>query len=299
MANQRRSLLFIPGNNPGMIQNAQVFGADSVIFDLEDAVSVDEKDAARILVCQALETFDFKPSERIVRVNPMDTVWGREDVKAVGEKGPDTILVPKANESAIKICHEILDDLEEKNHMPKGSLRILALIESAYGVERASEIIKMSDRVDGILLGGEDYTADLEVNRTKKGREIFYARTRLANLCKAHGIVLIDTPFADVDDMLGLKEDAKEAASLGATGKAAINPRQIDSIHEVFSPSEEEVSWAIEVVEAFEEAKKEGLGVFSLRGKMVDAPVVLRAKNILSRSQIDVEKLLEGGQDYA
>lgn len=283
MSRLRRSMLFIPGNNPGMIQNAHVFDADSLIFDLEDAVSIDEKDAARVLVSMALDHFDFTPSERVVRVNPMDTVWGPEDVLQVAKYRPDAILVPKADERAVEICHRLLSEAEEEWEIPRESIRIFALIESAYGVERAGEIIKRSSRVDGILLGGEDYTADMEIQRTAKGREIFYARTRLATLCKAFNLQLMDTPYADVDDVEGLKADAAEAVALGATGKAAINPRQIDTIHRAFSPSEEEVRWAQAVMDAWEVARVQGKGVFSLEGKMVDAPVVARAQKTLEK----------------
>ncbi len=278
-----RSMLFIPGNNPGMIQNASVFDADALIFDLEDAVSIDEKDAARVLVSMALETFDFKPSVCIVRVNPLDTVWGREDVLQIGKYHPDIILVPKADPEAIGTCHALLQDIEKENDFKPESIRIIALIESAYGVECATEIIKGSSRVDGILLGGEDFTADMQIRRTPEGRELFYARTRLATLCRAYGLQFIDTPYTDVNDLEGLTFDVREAVSLGATGKAAINPRQLEAIHRGFEPMESDVHWAAEVVATWQQAKEEGKGVFALHGKMVDAPVFARAEKILKQ----------------
>jgi citrate lyase subunit beta/citryl-CoA lyase len=266
-----------------MIQNASVFDADALIFDLEDAVSIDEKDAARVLVSMALETFDFKPSVRIVRVNPLDTVWGREDVLQIGKYHPDIILVPKADAESIGTCHVLLQDIEKQNGFESESIRILALIESASGVECATEIIKSSSRLDGILLGGEDFTADMQIRRTPEGRELFYARTRLATLCRAYGLQFIDTPYTNVNDPEGLAFDVREAVSLGATGKAAINPRQLEMIHQRFEPTEADVHWAVEVVDAWQQAKEDGKGVFALHGKMVDAPVFTRAEMILKQ----------------
>lgn len=291
----RRSLLFIPGNNPGMIQNAGVFDADGIIFDLEDAVSVDEKDAARDLVSYALQALDFTGNERVVRVNPLDTEWGQKDVEVISKVLPDTILVPKATEEAIIKCHEILDRTEIDLGLALGTIRVIALIETAYGVERASEIVQSSTRVDGVLLGGEDFTADMEIERTSKGQELFYARTRLSTLCRAYKLEFIDTPYADVNDMTGFKEDLKESIRIGATGKAAINPRQIEEIHNAFTPSRESVEWAERVVQAWAEAQAENKGVFSLQGKMVDAPVVARAEKVLAKIKtLD----LKGGSHY-
>lgn len=284
MSKELRSVLFIPGNTPGMVQNAGVFDADGIIFDLEDAVSVEEKDAARMLIVMALKTFSFYSKKIIVRVNPINSVWGSEDVLRIAKYHPEAILVPKADEKAIESCGMILDRVEKENGFEPESIRIFALIESAYGLEHAREIVEASPRMDGVLLGGEDYTADMGMIRTSEGGELFYARTRLANLCKAYGLEFIDTPFTDVDDFEGLAYDAMEANRLGATGKAAINPRQIESIHQAFMPTSEDIVWAEGVLEAWKQAKKQGKGVCALQGKMVDAPVVTRAEKILANA---------------
>ncbi len=285
--NRRRSLLFIPGNSPGMIQNADLFDADGVIFDLEDAVSVDEKDAARDLVVSALETFDFDAMECVVRINPMDTPQGAVDLRALKQALPDTILVPKADEDAIRRCDHILSEIETELGMDLYTVGIIALIETAYGIEFASSIVRTSRRVNGILLGGEDFTSDMEVERTKGGMELDYARNRLATLSRAMAMTFFDTPFVDVDDPLGLLEDCKKACSIGATGKAAINPRQVRTIHEAFTPDAQTIGWAKEVLDAWKRAEAENRGVFSLRGKMVDAPVKNRAEKILIRAGIN------------
>ncbi|WP_426348347.1 HpcH/HpaI aldolase/citrate lyase family protein [Alloiococcus sp. CFN-8] len=281
----RRSLLFLPGNNPGMLQSAELLGADGVILDLEDAVNIREKLSARILVREALKNITFNGVELIIRVNPMDSIYGEEDILELAPLKPDTILVPKADEEGIKKASALLDDLERKHHIARGSIGLMPLIESAYGVEMVGSIIKSSERVNGVLFGAEDYTADLSIKRTKEGDEIFYPRNKIAAVCRANKISAIDTPFTDVEDLEGLIKDISKGKALGMTGKAAINPRQIDTIHEGFAPDAKEIDYALRVISAMEQADKEGKGVFSVDGKMVDAPIIERAKGILSLAE--------------
>jgi citrate lyase subunit beta / citryl-CoA lyase len=269
----------MPGNNPGMLLSAGILGADSVILDLEDAVSLTEKDSARILVREAIKNIDYTNVEVVVRVNPMDSEFGAEDVNVIARVKPDALLVPKADEEAIRIVDEMVNNIEVEEGFEKGSIKIIPLIETAFGLETVYNVIKASKRVIAILLGGEDLTADLGVKRTKEGKEIFYARNKVATACKALKIDSIDTPFTDTNDYEGLAKDTAKAKSLGLTGKAAINPRQIDTIHSVFAPSEEDIKHALRILDAMEEAKKERKGVFSIDGKMVDAPIINRALN--------------------
>lgn len=277
MKRLRRTMLFMPGNNPGMLLNAPILGADSVILDLEDAVSLTEKDSARILVREAIKSLDYSNVELVVRVNPLDTQFGPIDVDVIARVKPDTIMVPKADEDEIKLVDSILSKIEKEEGFEEGSINIIPLIETAFGLENVYNVIKASKRVAAVLLGGEDLTSDLGIKRTKEGEEIFYARNRVATACKAARIDAIDTPFTDTNDYEGLEKDTIKAKSLGMTGKAAINPRQIDTIHSVFAPSEAEIKQALRVLDAMEEAKREGKGVFSLDGKMVDAPIINRA----------------------
>lgn len=277
MKKLRRTMLFMPGNNPGMLQNAAILGADSIILDLEDAVSLTEKDSARVLVREAIKNVDYSNVEVVVRVNPLDTEFGKEDVNVIARVKPDTLMVPKADEEEIKIVDEMLNAIEKEEGFEAGSIKIIALVETAYGLENVYNIIKASKRVVGVLLGGEDLTSDLGIKRTKEGQEIFYARNKVATACKALKVDAIDTPFTDTNDYEGLKADTAKAKSLGMTGKSSINPRQIDTIHSVFAPTEAEIKHALRVLDAMEEAKKEGKGVFSLDGKMVDAPIINRA----------------------
>lgn len=271
-------MLFIPGNNPGMLQNAGVLGADSVILDLEDAVSLMEKDSARRLVSAAIRTLDFGSSEIVVRINPLDSPYGLLDLQAIAPVRPDALLVPKADVAQIRLASSELDRLELEAGLEPGTIRLIPLIESAMGVETVTEILAASGRNVAVLFGGEDYTADMGVRRTKPGEEIEYARNRVAVACRAAGADAIDTPFTDVEDFEGLLADTLKARNLGFTGKAAINPRQVDTIHQAYAPLQTEIRHALRVLEAMEEAEREGKGVFSLDGKMVDAPIINRAR---------------------
>ncbi|SEF85281.1 citrate lyase subunit beta / citryl-CoA lyase [Caloramator fervidus] len=281
----RRSMLFIPGNNPSMIQNSPFLGADSIILDLEDAVSLDEKDSARCLVRNALLSLDFNGCEKVVRINSISSGFGYDDIDAIARIKPDAFLIPKATEDDIEEIDSLISTIEREEGFKLGCIKLIPLIETAFGVEDVFNIIKSSKRIVAVLLGAEDLTADMGIKRTKEGEEIFYARSRIASVCAALKVDAIDTPFTDVNDFEGLRKDAEKAKLIGMSGKAAINPRQIDVINEVFSPSFDDINWAKRVIEAYEKAKMEGKGVFALDGKMVDAPILLRAKNIIEKAK--------------
>ena len=279
----RRSLLFIPSNNPAMLQNADIFGADSVIFDLEDAVNITEKDNARNLLFYYLNAHQNLPMEVVVRINGLDTKYYQEDLKKIVSDRIDTIMLPKATIEYVRELDNILTQIEKEKNMSK-KIKVLPIIELAVSVLQV-DVIASLNRVDGILLGAEDLTSDMEVLRTKKSVEIEYPRARVAMACKAYKIDAIDTPFTDVTDNSGLKEDALHAMQLGMNCKAAIHPNQLDTINEVFMPSTTQIIWASRVMKANEEANAKGLGVFSLDGKMVDKPVLDRARKILAKAK--------------
>ena len=278
----RRSLLFIPGNNPSMLRNADIFLADGIILDLEDAVSVSEKDAARDLVKSFLLSIKNYSSEIIIRINGFDTPFYLNDLEAVVSDKIDTIMLPKATIESTKALINELSKIEKKKNLKK-KIAIIPIIELAISLIQVDEIAAL-DRVNGILLGAEDLTSDLEVKRTKEGTEIFYARSRVVVSCKAYQIDAIDTPFTDVNNDAGLLRDASFSKSLGMNAKSAIHPNQINIINEVYSPSEDEINWAKKVLLATEEAKKKNLGVFSLDGKMVDKPIISRAEKIIKKA---------------
>lgn len=279
----RRSMLFIPGNNPGMLQNGGVFGADSVILDLEDAVAPAEKDAARFLVAHALQTVDYGCSEKVIRINTLDT-FAAADIKAIVPCCPDAILVPKV-ECAADI-HEAVKMIAAAEGAKQTPVKIIALLETPRGIIEAYDIAKADSRVVALALGAEDYTAGLGANRTKEGTEIFTARTIVVNAAAAAGVQSIDTPHTDANDEEGLLTDTELAKQLGFKGKLSINPRQIDTIHTVFNPSMRDIEWAEQVIFAIRKAEAEGSGVASLNGKMVDLPVVNRAERILHLARL-------------
>lgn len=278
----RRSMLFLPGNNPNMLVNAGCLGADAVIFDLEDAVSPAEKDAARILVRNTMRYSDLSGVEVIVRINSVDTPYWKDDIDAILPERPELILLPKATTpNEIREVSDYMSEVEDRLGFANGTIGLMPLIETALGVEN-SYIIASSERVRALFLGAEDLTADLRCKRTKEGREIEYARTRLVVAARAANIDVYDTPFTDVNDDEGIVKDTMLAKSLGFTGKASISPRHIEVINEIFTPTQAEIDYAYEVIQAIRLAKQQGKGAISLRGKMIDAPIVARAKRVIA-----------------
>jgi len=281
-----RSMLFLPGNNPNMLINGGCLGSDALIFDLEDAVSPNEKDAARILVRNTMRYMDLRSVQTIVRINSIDTAYWRSDLDTVLPCKPNLILLPKTGAASdILAVDSYMTALEEKLGLESGCVGLMALIETAMGVENAFSIATASQRVKALFLGAEDLTADLQCKRTKEGREIQYARTRLVVAARAAGVDVYDTPFTDVNDDEGIWEDTQLAKALGFTGKASFSPRHVEVINSVFSPTAEEIEYAYEVLDAIALAKAQGKGAIALRGKMIDAPIVARAQRTIEMAQ--------------
>lgn len=271
-----KTLLFIPGNNPGMLQNSDILGADALLIDLEDAVAINEKDAARILVGEYINSFETS-ADIFIRINPLDTPFFYKDLEAIKNLDIEGILLPKASVESM----EVLDNFLTENNL---DFKIIGLIETALGLEMSLQILSKSKKIIGVLLGAEDLTLDLGAKRTKQSDEIAYARARIIAVSKALQIEAIDTPFTDTDDIEGLKFDTLNAKDLGMSGKSLISPRHIDIVNEIFTPSKNEVNYAIRIVEGVKVANEKGLGAFSLDGKMVDAPIIKRALNLLKMS---------------
>lgn len=278
----RRSLLYVPGNMPGMLQNIPVFEADGVMIDLEDAVPLQEKDAARVLTRNFLRSYRQRNKEMFVRINPLDTPYGYEDLREVLPALPDGIRLPKAeNPELVEKLDTLLTEQEERLHLEIGHFKIIPSIESAQGVLNCVETARASSRIVALAFGAEDYTASLEIDRTRTGEELFSARTQVVWAAKAAGVQAVDTIFSDVNDMEALRAETALIKRLGFTGKSLVNPRQIEVVHEVFRPTPEEIQNALDVLEAIKRAREMGTGVISLRGRMVDAPVVTRAARTL------------------
>lgn len=282
----RRSMLFMPGNTPNMLINAAYLGADSIIFDLEDAVSPSEKDAARILIRNTIRYMDFQNQEIIVRINSIDTPFWQADIDTILPEKPNLILLPKVNRfEDVILVDEYMTELEKKLDFQIGSIGLMPLIETALGLENSFAIASAANRVKAMLLGAEDLTADLQCSRTKEGKEIEYARGRIVVAARAAGVDVYDTPFTDVNDDEGIITDTKFAKSLGFTGKASISPRHVEVINNVFTPTQTEIDYAYEVMDAITLAKEQGKGAIALRGKMIDAPIVARAERTISAAK--------------
>ena len=275
----RRSMMFVPGNNPGMIRDAHIYGSDSIMFDLEDSVAYTEKDAARFLVYNALKTLHFGTKETVVRINDLSSGLGVKDLEAVVRAGVQVVRLPKTDNAQDVIdCEQMIERIEREAGIPVGTTGMMAAIES--GVFNAVEIAKASDRLIGIALGAEDYVADLKTTRSD-GIELLFARSMILNAARAAGIAAIDTVFSNVNDEEGFIAEATLIKKLGFDGKSVINPRQIEPLHKVFMPSEKDLNKARSIMEAIADANARGSGVASLNGKMIDKPVVIRAKRLL------------------
>jgi citrate lyase subunit beta/citryl-CoA lyase len=280
-------MMFVPGNNPGMIKDAGIYGADSIMFDLEDSVSIAEKDAARFLVYQALRTLDFGAKEIVVRINDLESGLGIRDLEAIVRAGVHIVRLPKTDSAQDVVdCEQEIVRIEREAGIPEGRTGMMAAIESANGVLNAKEIAFSSDRLIGIALGAEDYVTDLKTTRSD-GTELLFARCMILNAARAAGIDALDTVFADVNDEAGFLEEVKLIKKLGFDGKSIINPRQIEPLHKAFMPSEADLEKARAIMEAIAEAEARGSGVASLKGKMIDRPVVLRAQRMLALADVD------------
>lgn len=285
-----RTMLFVPGNNPGMLANAGSLGADMVIFDLEDAVAQTEKDTARILVRNTLTYLKPKNTQVVVRVNALDTPFWQLDMAVAVQGGADFILLPKC--SLPKDVHTAVAAIEEeeaKRASPGPEIRLIALVELSAGIEGAVALAACHSRLAGMQLGAEDLTAELGAKRTAKGDEILYARSRLIMACKSVGIKALDTPFPFVTDLEGLEKDAALSAQLGFDGKTVISPHHVAAVNSAFTPSAEQIRWADRVLAAARRAKEEGKGAVSLDGMMIDLPIIKRAERILSRAASTME----------
>lgn len=285
MKRLRRTLLYVPGNNPGLINNAGIYGADVIVFDLEDSVGVREKDAARALVAAALgqrELVNPGGAELMVRINGLDTPYWEDDLEAIVPAGVDSIRVPKIESSdGVMTVIARLEELERR-HGGLTPVEVSPILETVAGVARAADIASSHPRVTALSFGAEDFTRDLGTSRTKEGAELLHARGVILLAAKAAGVAAIDTVFPDVNDEAGLMAETTRTRGLGFDGKSVIHPRQIGVIHQVFRPSDADIEQALRITTALREAESRGLGVASLDGRMIDSPVARKAEATLA-----------------
>lgn len=281
MQRLRRTMMFVPGNNPGMMADAYIYGPDSIMLDLEDSVTMAEKDTARLLVYNALKTIDYGDTEMVVRINPLNTPYGKKDIEAVVKAGVHVIRMPKTEtaEEVVEVEREI--EKVEKEIGCLGRTQIMAAIESALGVVNAYAIATASKRMMGIALGAEDYSANLKTQRTPEGSELLLARETIVVAARAAGIDALDTVYSNLNDMETFRNEVEAIKKLGFDGKSIINPRQIEIVNEVYAPKEKDIQKSLTILAAIKEAEKKGSGVIAVNGKMVDRPVVLRAQRTI------------------
>jgi citrate lyase subunit beta/citryl-CoA lyase len=279
----RRSRLYLPGSEPKYFINAALHGPDAVILDLEDSVARAEKDAARILARNTLRAVDFGPCERMVRINQLPL--GLEDLAEIIPESPDLILIPKVERpEQVTEVDRMVRELKARHGVDR-AIWLMPILESALGIENAFAIAGATPNVAALTMGLEDYTADLGVVKTAEGNESLYARTRTVNAARAAGIQANDSVFGDIGDMQGLRRWAENSRALGFEGMGCVHPGQIRLVHQAFAPSGAEIEKALKIVAAFEDAEQKGLGVVSLGSKMIDAPVVERARKLVEQAK--------------
>lgn len=267
----RRTMLILNAQKPGLIKDPYIYAPDSLMLDLEDAVAENQKDTARFSLYHALKNIDYRGCERVVRINGLDTPFWQEDIRCAVAAGCDAIRIPKTESAGdVKRVEMAVTEAEREFSIPRGKVLIMAAIESARGVMRVMEICESSERLFGIALSGGDYTKDLHTHITGTGIELMGARQNMVIAARATGIQCFDTVYTDLDNMEGFRQDVETIHLMGFDGKSIINPRQINIVHEIFTPSEKEIVFSEKVIREVDRKRTEGIGVFTVDGKMID-----------------------------
>lgn len=267
----RRTMMFLNCQKPGLIKDPYIYAPDSIMLDLEDAVAENQKDSARFSLYHALQEIDYRGIERVVRINGLDTEHWQEDVRVCVAGGADAIRIPKTQyASDVKAVEKAVEEAEREFGRPVGSTLLMAAIESTRGVINTLEICESSERLFGVALSGGDYTKDLQTVISGTGVELMGARQSMIIAARAAGVQCFDTVFTNLDDMEGFEREVQMIKTMGFDGKSIINPRQINVTHKIFTPTFKEIDFAEKVVKEIEEKKAQGVGVFTVNGKMID-----------------------------
>lgn len=280
-----RSMMFVPGNTPKMLNSADIYGADSLMFDIEDSIYINEKDSARLLVAEMLKHMNFH-SETVVRINhPTQTPYGLDDLDVIVPAKPNLIRLPKTEDvSEVELVARKIESVEKAKGWPAGTINIIVAIESVKGLYNVRDICH-APRVVGIALGAEDYRADLRTGKSKPAVELTLARQTILLAAREAGIRCIDTVFSDVKDKEGFLEEVQYIKSLGFDGKSCIHPSQIELVHSVFTPSAADIEYSVRVLNAYDESVKHNKGVLAVDGKMIDRPIVIRAERTVDKAR--------------
>jgi len=288
----RRSLHFVPGGNERMLAKALTLPADGLILDLEDAVTPDKKAATRPIVRQWLETRDFGPRERWVRMNPIYSEYGERDLEETIAGRPHGYVVPKPRHAGdIRRIVALLEGLEQRHGLPWGSTRlVLIATETPEGLLNIREVASASPRIAVVSWGIEDLSAAMGLPRTRDAEGRFldiarYARVMCAVAAAAAGVEALDTVYTDIADLEGLRRECQEGVEMGFSGKISIHPGQIEVINSVFTPSKADAEDAVALIAAFEEHARRGAGAFAWKGQMMDMPHLTRARKIVERAR--------------
>ncbi len=279
----RRTMMFLSAQKPGLIKDPYVYQPDSIMLDLEDAVALKEKDAARYSLYHALREIDYRGVERVVRINGLDTDMWREDIRCAVAGGCDSIRIPKTEHAVeVKRVEEAIIAAEKEFGRPEGSVLIMAALESARGVMNAMEICDCSERLFGIALSGGDYSKDLQVTISGTGVEFMGARQHMIVAARAAKVQCFDTVWTNLDDMDGFRRETEMIHAMGFDGKSIINPRQIPVVHEIYTPKEKDIIFAEKVIREIDEKTAQGIGVFTVNGKMIDIAFYPGAKRTIA-----------------
>ncbi len=279
----RRTMMFLNAQKPALIKDPFIYKPDSIMLDLEDAVAENQKDAARFSLYHALKTIDYHGCERVVRINGLETPYWKEDIRVSVAGGCDAIRIPKTESAGdVELVEAEIARAEREFNRPAGSVLIMAALESALGIMKALDICQASDRLFGIALSGGDYTKDLQTHITGTGIELMGARQQMIIAARAAGVQCFDTVYTDLNDMDGFKKDVENIHLMGFDGKSIINPRQINIVHEIFTPSEKDIIFAEKVVKEIDDKKSKGIGVFTVDGKMIDIAFYDGAKRTIA-----------------
>lgn len=279
-------MMFLNCQKPGLIKDPYIYGPDSIMLDLEDAVAENQKDAARYSLFHALQEIDYHGVERVVRINGLDTPHWKEDIRVCLAGGADTIRIAKTESARdVKTVEEYVQKAEAEFGREEGSTLLMAALESCRGVLNALEICQSSERLIGIALSGGDYTKDLQTSITGTGVELMGARQHMIMAARAAGVQCWDTVFTNLDDMEGFERETEMIKLMGFDGKSLVNPRQIAVVHKIFTPKEKEIIFAEKVVREIEDKKAKGIGVFTVDGKMIDIAFYDGAKRTLAMAE--------------